>query len=54
VPAPFAPHALATVHPSFVLRQTDDEARHRELAAFVADLTAGRRILEASGEAARE
>ena len=54
VRAPFAPHAMATVHPSFVLRQTDDAARRKELAAFVADLVAARRILEAGSEAARE
>jgi uracil-DNA glycosylase len=34
---PFA-RALATVHPSAVLRAPDDETRHRELAAFIADL----------------
>jgi uracil-DNA glycosylase len=27
-----------TVHPSFLLRQADEEAREREYAAFVADL----------------
>ena len=30
--------ALATVHPSSILRAPDDESRHREMAAFVADL----------------
>lgn len=30
--------ALATVHPSAVLRAPDDQARHRELARLVADL----------------
>jgi DNA polymerase len=54
VPTSFAPHALATVHPSFVLRQTDDGARRQALREFVADLVAARRILEAGGEAARE
>ncbi len=51
---PIAPHALATVHPSFVLRQRDDAARHAAMREFVADLVAARRILEAGGEAARE
>ena len=54
VPASFAPHALATVHPSFVLRQTNDAARRQALRELVADLVAARRILEAGGEAARE
>jgi DNA polymerase len=31
-------HVLVTVHPSFLLRQPDEAARHREYAAFVADL----------------
>jgi DNA polymerase len=33
-----AEHVLATVHPSSILRQRDEEARRSELAAFVADL----------------
>ena len=33
-----AEHVVATVHPSSILRQRDDELRHRELEAFVADL----------------
>ena len=32
------PLALATVHPSSILRARDDDARHREYEAFVADL----------------
>jgi uracil-DNA glycosylase family protein len=36
--SPLAPHVLATVHPSSILRAPDDEARHREFDAFVADL----------------
>lgn len=32
------PLALATVHPSSILRAPDEETRHREFAAFVADL----------------
>jgi uracil-DNA glycosylase family protein len=34
----FAPHIMATVHPSSILRAPDDESRHREMANFVADL----------------
>ena len=33
-----AEYVTATIHPSAVLRQRDSESRHRELAAFVADL----------------
>ncbi|MDQ6781449.1 MAG: UdgX family uracil-DNA binding protein [Candidatus Eremiobacteraeota bacterium] len=33
-----APKIIATVHPSAILRAPDDEARKRELAAFIADL----------------
>ena len=54
LPSPFAPHALATVHPSSILRAPDAQARQRALRDFVADLVAARRILEAGGEAARE
>ena len=32
------PLAMATVHPSSILRAPDDEARHREYESFVADL----------------
>jgi DNA polymerase len=38
VPAPFAPHVLATVHPSSILRAADEEERHTAFAQFVADL----------------
>src|ERR671919_549166 len=34
----FAPRVLATVHPSSLLRQPDEEARQREYKNFVADL----------------
>jgi uracil-DNA glycosylase family protein len=33
-----AARVVATVHPSSILRQRDDESRHREYALFVADL----------------
>jgi DNA polymerase len=33
-----APHAIATVHPSSILRQPDSDSRHREMARFTADL----------------
>jgi DNA polymerase len=38
VPSPLAPHVIATVHPSSILRAPDEETRHREMDAFVADL----------------
>ena len=34
-----AEHVTATIHPSAILRRRDDESRHREMAAFVDDLT---------------
>ena len=36
--SPLAAHALATVHPSSILRAPDDETRHAEMARFVEDL----------------
>ena len=36
----FAPRVLATVHPSSLLRQPDEESRQREYKRFVADLRA--------------
>ena len=38
VESPLAPYVTATIHPSAILRQRDDEARHAELQAFVDDL----------------
>jgi uracil-DNA glycosylase len=34
----FAPYVTATVHPSSILRAPDEDARHEEMARFVADL----------------
>jgi uracil-DNA glycosylase family protein len=42
--SPLAPHVMATVHPSSILRAPDDAARERELAAFIDDL---RRVAKA-------
>ncbi|HKV95160.1 MAG TPA: UdgX family uracil-DNA binding protein [Candidatus Angelobacter sp.] len=33
-----APHVLATVHPSSILRTTDDDSRHEEMRKFIDDL----------------
>src|SRR5262249_39424403 len=38
VPTELAPHALATVHPSGLLRAPDEETRHHEVLRFVEDL----------------
>lgn len=38
VESPLAKHAIATVHPSSILRAPDDETRHVEMARFVEDL----------------
>lgn len=48
VESPLAPHVMATVHPSSILRAPDDETRHRERALFVADLKLAARALTAS------
>ena len=54
VPTTLAPHAMATVHPSSVLRAPDEATRRRELAAFFADIRRVAALLEAGREAARE
>ena len=38
VESALAPHALATIHPSAILRQRSPEEREREMARFTADL----------------
>jgi DNA polymerase len=38
VPSDLAPLVLATIHPSAILRAPDEQARHEEMRAFVADL----------------
>ena len=43
-----AEHVLATVHPSSILRQQDEESRHAELAAFVDDLRVVAKLLGAT------
>ena len=42
--SPLTPAVTATVHPSSILRARDED-REREMAAFVADLTAAARTL---------
>jgi DNA polymerase len=36
--SPLTRHAIATVHPSFILRAPDDQTRREETARFIADL----------------
>jgi len=38
LPSTIAPNVMATIHPSAILRAPDDDARHEEMARFVADL----------------
>jgi uracil-DNA glycosylase len=38
VESPLAPHVIATVHPSAILRAPDDDTRHAEMARFIDDL----------------
>lgn len=45
VPSPLAPHVVATVHPSSILRAPDDETREAEMRAFVDDLHVVARLL---------
>ncbi len=38
VDSPLAPHVVATVHPSSILRAPDDDTRHREMARFIEEM----------------
>ena len=38
IPSPLAPHVVATVHPSSILRAPDEEARREAMSDFVKDL----------------
>jgi uracil-DNA glycosylase family protein len=49
VPSPLAPHVLATVHPSSILRAPDEPARAEAMEAFIRDLRPVSLLL-ASGE----
>lgn len=42
-----APFATATVHPSSILRAPDEEARHEQMARFVADLRTIKKLMSA-------
>ena len=43
----WAPHAVATVHPSSILRQRTPEERRREMSRFIADLNVVAGLLKA-------
>ncbi len=45
IPSPLAPHVIATVHPSSILRAPDEAARRRDMRMFVADLRFAARYL---------
>ena len=45
VESDLAPHVIATVHPSSILRQDTEEARQKAMADFVADLRAVAKLL---------
>ena len=45
IKSPLAPHVMATVHPSSILRAPDDETRHAEYERFVHDLGAVAKVV---------
>jgi uracil-DNA glycosylase family protein len=49
VESDLADWVTATIHPSAILRQRDDESRHAELARLVADLQKAAAVLEPKG-----
>ncbi len=52
VPSPLAPHVIATVHPSSILRAPDSETRQSEMSKFVSDLKRVAHVLAAEPKAA--
>jgi uracil-DNA glycosylase len=46
VASTLAPYVAATVHPSSILRAPDENARHEEMARFIADLKKIARVLQ--------
>jgi DNA polymerase len=46
VPSPLAPIVMATVHPSSLLRATDDATRRQEIERFIADLKTAAKLLK--------
>ena len=50
IPSPLAPHVMATVHPSSILRAPDAESRRAEMELFVADLRTAVSLLKATND----
>jgi hypothetical protein len=48
IPSRWAPHAMATVHPSSLLRAPDEAARRRDMALFVDDLKTAADLLRSA------
>jgi len=48
VPSRWAPHAMATVHPSSLLRAPDEETRRRDIALFIEDLKTAAALLRSA------
>jgi len=48
VPSRWAPYALATVHPSSLLRAPDEETRRREIERFIEDLKQAAQLLRST------
>ena len=46
IPSALAPHVMATVHPSSLLRAPDDATRAREMKRFIADLRRVARLMK--------
>jgi len=48
IESPLAPHVIATVHPSSILRARDDQSRHEQLASLIQDLKQVARVVKRS------
>ncbi|MGQ0658568.1 MAG: hypothetical protein ACT4NU_10830 [Chromatiales bacterium] len=45
MPTPLAPHAVATVHPSSILRQQTEADQRQEMEHFIGDLKVAANLL---------
>lgn len=54
VPSTLAPHVMATVHPSSILRARDEASRHQQMQQFIRDLANAARLLGANGHEPRK
>ncbi|MCU1237192.1 MAG: transcriptional regulator, Fis family, partial [Candidatus Solibacter sp.] len=48
VDSKLAPHVMATVHPSSILRAPDADARHAEMQAFIDDLRFAAKVIRSA------